>query len=472
MKKTTFALFFGNRGFFPASLIQEARKQLPAVLRDMGHDCLMMDAKATPHGAVESFREGQVYADFLRKNMGRFGGIILCLPNFGDENGAVAALKEAGVPILIFAYPDELDKMGPASRRDSFCGKLSIMDVFIQCGIKFSALPPHVVSPESNQFRENIDHFDRVCRVVGGINGMVVGAIGARTTPFKTVRCDETTLQRHNITVETIDLSVVLQRTAAIPLSSKESKAKAKLLANYSSWQGAPKKSFENSVRLAVVLDEIIKEFAMDAVAIRCWTEFQIVLGISPCVVMSELNNRGIAAACEVDIGNAIMMRALGLASDGMAACLDWNNNYGEEEDKCILFHCGPVPAGMMQKTGQIQDHAIIANSVGKGRAFGCNTGRIAPCEFTFGSLLTESGRVKCCLGQGNFTDDTIPPEFFGCAGVAEIENLQNVMLYLGFNGYRHHVSVARGRVVEPVGEAFSRYLGFEVAQPQCPNQK
>lgn len=467
MKKNTFALFFGTRGVFPASLIQEARRQLPSALKEMGHDALMMDVKATPHGAVETFREGKIFAEFLRKNRGRYDGVIICLPNFGDENGALAAMREVNVPILIMAYPDELDQMGATSRRDAFCGKLSIMDVFFQAGIKFTALAPHVVNPQSNRFRENIDYFAGVCRVVKGVKGMIVGAIGARTTPFKTVRFDETTLQRHDITVETLDLSMVLRRIADVSLSSKQAKAKAKLLAGYASWQGVPRKAFENSVKLALTLDEIIKEFEMDAVALRCWTEFQLELGISPCVVMSALNNKGMATACEVDVGNAIMMRALGLASDGIAACLDWNNNYGDEDDKCILFHCGPIPAAMMQGKGRIQDHAIIANSIGKGRSFGCNTGRIAPGDCTFGTLLTDGGKIKCCLGEGAFSDDAIPAEFFGCAGVVEIEKLQNVLIYLGQNGYRHHVSVARGHVVNPVGEALGRYLGFEVAQPQ-----
>lgn len=467
MKNSTFALFFGNRGSFPAPLIQEARRQLPSALKEMGHDFLMMDGKATPHGAVETFREGKVFAEFLRKNRGRYDGVIICLPNFGDENGALAAMREVNVPILIMAYPDELDKMGPSSRRDAFCGKLSIMDVFYQSGIKFTSLVPHTVHPQSSRFKENIDYFAGVCRVVNGVRGMVVGAIGARTTPFKTVRFDETTLQKHDITVETLDLSMVLRRITDLPLSSKPAKAKAKILANYASWQGIPRKAFESNVKLAVVLDEIIKESDMDAVAIRCWSEFQLELGISPCVVMSLLNNKEIAAACEVDVGNAIMMRALGLASDGIATCLDWNNNYGEDDDKCILFHCGPVPADMMKGKGQIQDHAIIANVVGKGRGFGCNTGRIAPGDCTFGSLLTDGGKIKCCLGEGDFTDEAIPDEFFGCAGVVEIENLQNVLLYLGQNGYRHHVSVTRGHVVNPVYEALGKYLGFEVARPQ-----
>jgi L-fucose isomerase-like protein len=467
VEKTTFALFFGNRGFFPASIIAQAREELPRVLESWGHDVLMLDENATRYGAVETPREGAVYANFLRQNQGRFGGVILCLPNFGDETGAVAALQEAGVPILIQAYPDELDKMAPEVRRDAFCGKISIMDVFRQYGLKFTALRPHVVSPTSEGFRANVDHFDRVCRVVNGLKGTVVGAIGARTTPFKTVRVDEVTLQRHGITVETLDLSEIIARVGALSADDVAYRDKARVLQEYTSWEGVPAEAFQNIARLGVVLDQVIEEVQMDAIAIRCWTELQTQLGISPCVVLGELNNRGIPAACEVDVANAVMMHALGLASDGPAACLDWNNNYGDDEDKCILFHCGPVPQAMMTDPGRIVDHAILANTVGEGCGYGCHVGRIAPTDLTFGSLLTDEGQVKCYLGEGKFTGDQIPGAFFGCAGVAEIERLQEVLLHIGYGGYRHHVSVTPGKVQAPLQEALGHYLGFEVALPQ-----
>lgn len=467
MQKTTFALFFGNRGFFPASLIAEAREELPRVLREWGHEVLMLEEEATRYGAVETPREGQIYANFLRENRGKYGGVILCLPNFGDETGAVAALKDAGVPILIQAYPDELDKMAPELRRDAFCGKISIMDVFCQYGVTFTALKPHVVHPTSARFKANVDHFDRVCRVVNGMREMVVGAIGARTTAFKTVRIDEVTLQRHSITMETLDLSDVFARMDEVKPDDDAYQAKAETLKGYTSWEGVPEAAFDRIVRLGVVLDAIIEEYQMDAIALRCWIELQEQLGISPCVLLGELNNRGIPAVCEVDVGNAVVMYALHLASGEPATCLDWNNNYGKEEDKCILFHCGPVPKALMTDRGRITDHAIVANVVGEGHSYGCHVGRIRPFDFTFGSMITDSGRLRFYLGQGRFMEDEIPPEFFGCAGVAKIEKLQDVLPHVGHNGYRHHVSVTPGWVQAPVREALERYLGFEVAVPQ-----
>lgn len=463
MKKSTFALFFGNRGFFPASLQEGARRELPAALKELGHDCLMMDASLTRHGAVETPDEGRVYAEWLRKHQGEYDGVILCLPNFGDETGAVAALREAGVPVLIQAYPDELDKMSPELRRDAFCGKFSVMDVLAQYDVLFTSLKPHVVHPNSPAFAENMDYFDRLCRVVGGMADLTVGAIGARTTPFKTVRIDEVALQHYGVTVETFDLSAVFKRVESLDAGDAEVCAKGEALDEQANWNAVPKRSRVNLAKLGVVLDRMVEENGLDAVAIRCWTEMQEQLGISPCVLLGDLNERGIPAACEVDIGSAVTMSALRLAAGAPAACLDWNNNYGDEEDKCVLFHCGPIPSSMMTGEGCIADHAILMNAVGEGCSWGCNEGRIRSMDMTYGNMLTVNGRLEFYLGQGRFTEDPIPEEFFGCAGVAEIPSLQNVLQGLGYMGHRHHVAVAPGHVMKPLLEAMVKYLGYDV---------
>jgi L-fucose isomerase-like protein len=246
---------------------------------------------------------------------------------------------------------------------------------------------------------------------------------------------------------------------------------KAKVLAGVASWEGVPEAAFDNLTRLGVVLDNLTHEAQLDALAIRCWTEIQIQMGISPCVAMGVLNDMGLASACEVDLGNAVAMRALHLASYGPVALMDWNNNYGDEDDKCILFHCGPAPASMMEGKGRITDHSILMNSVGEGNGYGCNQGRLKATPFTFSSLMTDEGRVKTYLGEGEITADPIPANFFGVAGVAKIRNLQDVLMHVGLNGHRHHVSLANGLVQAPLVEALGHYLNFDVELPQgaCP---
>ena len=197
----------------------------------------------------------------------------------------------------------------------------------------------------------------------------------------------------------------------------------------------------------------------------RCWVEMEQQLHVSPCVLLSEMNDRGVVAACEVDVGNAVTMYGLSRASGTVAPCLDWNNNYGEDDNKCILFHCGPVPQSMMTAKGQVTYHLILANAVGAGCGWGCNVGRIAPTPFTFGSMITEDGKLKFYVGQGRFNEDSIPQDFFGCAGVAEINNLQDALQAIGYAGHRHHTSVTPGQVAAPVQEAFEKYLGYEVTR-------
>ncbi len=459
----TFALYLGNRGFFPESLIAAAREEMTARLRGLGFEVLLCDPAATRYGAVETPAEGQVYAEFLARNRGRYQGVILCLPNFGDETGAVAALRDCGVPILIQAYPDELARMDFASRRDAFCGKFSIMDVFLQYGLPFTAFPPHTVAPTSAAFAAQVRDFAAVCRVVAGMKRFNVGAVGARTSAFKTVRFDELTLQKYGITTETFDLAEVIRRVGELDLAAPAGEAKAARLRGYADFSRVPAENFANLVKLGAVLDELIVEHDLQALALRCWLELEKVLHVSPCVLLGELNDRGFPAACELDVGNAVAMRALALASERPAACLDWNNNYGEDADKCILFHCGPVARSLMSATGEVIDHPMFAKALGAGCGFGCHVGRIAPTPFTFASSATTEGKLRFYLGEGEFTADPIPPEFFGCAGVAQIPELQAKLNRLGYAGYRHHVSVSPGKWQPALHEAFTRYLGYEL---------
>ena len=459
--QTTFALYFGNRGFFPESLIASARRELTARLDALGINSICLPEDATRYGAVETSAEGRVYAEFLAKCRGEYQGVILCLPNFGDENGAAEALRDCGVPIYILAYPDELDKMDFASRRDAFCGKLSIMDVFSQYKIPFTAWELHTLSPTSDEFAGQMQEFAAVCRIVGGMKRCRIGAIGARPTAFKTIRFDETTLQKYGITVEVFDNSDLLLEMNKITDADPDLAAKIERFKNYTDCSEVPADKLTTLSRLSLALDRIIAEYQLDALGLRCWFDLEQTLNISPCVVLSELNDRGFPAACELDIGNAVAMYALQLASQEPATCLDWNNNYGEDPDKCILFHCGPVPQSLMTCKGKVIDHPMFAKVLGDGCAYGCNVGRIRPMEFSFASTTTLDGQLRYYVGDGKFTADPIPPEFFGCAGVAEIPGLQRKINRLGYAGYRHHVGVSPGVWERAVREAFNRYLGY-----------
>ena len=272
-KKTTFALCFGNRGFMPGELILEARREMAEAVTKAGYGYIMMDEKLTRYGAVETRAEGLLYHEWLKKNEGRYDGVIFCQPIFVDENGAFNALRDAGVPILMQAYPDEIGKMDFKNRRDAYCGKFSVTDVFTQCKVPFTVMKPHVVHPSSAAFAQNLRDFAAVCRIVNGMKRFTVGAIGARTTAFKTVRYDEIALEKYGITVESFDLSELVFKVNNLNAKDSEVTAKIERLREYTNFSGVPGENMTTLAKISAVIDRYIKEYNLDAVTLRCWNE-------------------------------------------------------------------------------------------------------------------------------------------------------------------------------------------------------
>ncbi len=462
MKKQTFALFFGNRGFMPAELIKGARVDMVKAVTDAGYDYIIMDEDATRYGAVETRDEGRAYAAWLKSHEGEYDGVILCMPIFIDENGAVAALQDCGVPVLMQAYPDTIGKMDFQHRRDAYCGKFSVTDVFYQYKLPFTVMKPHVVDPLTPAFRQNLEDFAAICRVVKGMRRFNLGCIGARTTAFKTTRFDELTLQRYGINVESFDLSELVFEVGKLADDDPKVIAKKERLWNYSNFTKVPEQNFNTLAKISCVIDWYIETYHLDAITLRCWNEMETILRVCPCVLISELNDRGIVCSCEVDLCSAITMRAMALASGKATACLDWNNNYGDEENKVILFHCGPVAQSLMTQKGDVTEHKMFAKG-DPGSGWGSNEGRIRPFPFTYSNCMTEDGKLKIYVSHGEFTGEPIEDAFFGCGGVAEIPDLQNKLLRLAKNGYKHHTTVGVGHMKEILTEAFETYLGYEV---------
>lgn len=457
-----FALFFGNRGFMPGELITGARQEMIKAVTDAGHEYLVMDENATRYGAVETRDEGRLYHDWLKSHEGEYDGVILCMPIFIDENGAVAALQDAGVPILMQAYPDEIGKMDFRHRRDAFCGKFSVTDVFYQYRIPFTVMKPHVVHPLSEAFRRNLDDFAAICRVVKGMKRFNLGCIGARTTAFKTVRFDEVALQRYGINVESFDLSELIFKVNAVRDDDARVAAKKERLWKYTDFSKVPESNFNTLAKISVVIDEYIEEYHLDAITLRCWNEMETILRVCPCVLISELNDRGIVCSCEIDLTSAISMRAMALASGKPTACLDWNNNYGDDENKVILFHCGPVAQSLMAGKGTVTEHKMFAKG-DPGSGWGTNEGRIAPFDMTMSNCFTENGKLKIYASEARFTEDPIESAYFGCGGVAEIPDLQNKLIRLAKGGFKHHTTVGMGHMKSVLEEAFGTYLGYDV---------
>ncbi len=464
MKKTTFGVIVGNRGFFPDHLAKTGRKEILDVLKKNGFNTVALSMQDTKYGAVETFADAKKCAALLAKNAENINGIIVTLPNFGDERGVAETIKRSGlnVPILIQAEPDISGKMTIADRRDSFCGKISVCNNLRQAGIPYTLTKSHTVKVTSAEFKNDLDDFASVCRIVKGLQNVRFGAIGARPTAFNTVRYSEKILELSGIAVETLDLSEVLGKIDLLADNDRAVKGKLNAIRKYIPTKSIPADALLKIAKFGSVVDQWIKENEINGTAIQCWTSLEEFFGIVPCTLMSMMSDSLIPSAGEVDVPGLLGMYILQLASGTPSAILDWNNNYADDPNKCVLFHCSNVPMSFFKKA-RMDYQEIIAGTVGKENTYGAVVGRIAPNKATFCRATTDdtSGVISVYTGEGEFTNDKL--DTFGGYGVMRIPNLQTLMQYICRMGIEHHVAVNMCQKADAIAEALDNYMGWEV---------
>jgi L-fucose isomerase-like protein len=463
-KKMTMGLIVGNRGFFPGHLAESGRQEMLDVFCKAGIDAVTLDPTQSRYGAVETYEEAKRCAELFRANGERIDGVIVTLPNFGDERAIADTLRMSRlqVPVLVQATPDTPSKMSVEHRRDSFCGKMSVCNNLKQYGIAYSLTAKHTVSPQSEDFSKDLEWFAAVCRVVNGLHGLRLGCIGARPAAFQTVRFSEKLLESQGISVETLDLSEILARIDKRKSDENPVKDKLAEIKKYVATGEVPEAALTKMAKLAVVIDEWMTTSDLTISAIQCWTAIEEQLGVVPCTVMSMMSNELRSSACEVDICGALSMHALRLASETPSALLDWNNNYGNDPNKAVCFHCSNLPKHFFRDV-KMDYQAIIAGTVGKENTFGTCVGQVKSGPMTFARFSTndQAGRMRGYVGSGAFTDD--PLQTFGGAGVVEIPRMQDLLHYICENGFEHHVAANLSTVAGSVYEATTRYFGWDV---------
>lgn len=465
-QQVTLGMIVGNRGFFPSHLCETGRETMLKVLAEEGIKVIALGPQDTEYGTVESLSDSHKCAELFRAHRGEIDGVLVTLPNFGDERGVANTLRFAdlNVPVLIQAFPDDPKKMDLQNRRDSFCGKMSSCNNLHQYGIPFSLTQLHTVDPESQSFRQDLHRFAAVCRIVRGMRHARLGVLGARPVNFNTVRFSEKLFERAGIAVEPLDLSEAYGRIAALADNDARVQSKIAAVKAYANTAEVPPHAMMKIAKFGVVMDEWIKAGEYDATAVQCWTSMEEYFGIVPCTIMSMLSDSLMPSACETDIAGAAAMYAMALASGKPSALLDWNNNYGDDPDKAVVFHCSNLPRGVFVQDIPVLDYqAIIAGTVGKDNTWGAVQGRVKADPFTYLRISTDDigGKLVAYVGEGTFTND--PIDTFGGYGVVQVPNFQKLLAHICENGYEHHVAANLSLVGDAVYEALTKYLGWGV---------
>jgi len=460
----TLGIIIGNRGFFPAHLCESGRRDILRVLEKEGIKAITLPVEATKFGAVESLSDAQKCADLFKAHREEIDGVLVTLPNFGDERAVANTLRWAGlnVPVLIHAFNDEGGKMTIKHRRDSFCGKMSVCNNLRQYGIRYSLTSLHTMSPETKEFTADLRRFAATCNVVRRLKSARIGALGARPAAFNTVRYSEKLLEQSGITVETLDLSEALGWVKAMKDADPELQDKLTSIKGYTTVRGIPPESLMRMAKLGVAIDRWVRDKQLAATAIQCWTALEEFYGVVPCTLMSMMSNNLMPSACETDIAGLVGMYILQSASGQPAALLDWNNNFGTDPNKGVVFHCSNLPKAFFGEQ-KMDYQEIIAGTVGKENTYGTIVGRISPGPFTYCRVSTDDlgGRVASYVGEGRFTTDKL--DTFGGYGVIEVPHFQRLLRFICEHGYEHHVAATKAPVAHAIEDALRTYLGWQV---------
>ncbi len=469
MKPVTLGLIVGNRGFFPAHLCETGRAEMLETLEKAGFNVIALSPQDTLYGSIVSMEDSHKCAELFDAHRHEIDGILITLPNFGEERAIVNALRWSGlkVPILIQAYPDVVDSMTIADRRDSFCGKMSACNNMRQYGIPYSLTTLHTVSPSHPTFQADLANFAAVCRVTRSLKNLRIGALGARPTAFNTVRYSEKLLEQAGVSIETLDLFELFGWINAMADDDARVQAKLTAINDYVSTANVPANALMKMAKFGVAVDTWMADTKLQATAIQCWTAMEEFFGVVPCTLMSMMSNELIPSACEVDVTGSLAMYILAQAAGKPSAIVDWNNNYGEDPDKGVIFHCSNLPKDIFRQDDQanvsMYYQEIIAGTVGAANTYGTVYGRVKANPFTYLRVTTDdfAGKLRAYVGEGEFTDDTLLT--FGGYGVVKVPDLQGLLKYICENGFEHHVSVNPARTAAAVHEALTKYQGWDV---------
>jgi len=453
-----------NRGFFSIELAAKMRQSTLDVMARLGIEAVSPTPEQTKAGCVENREEAQICAELFRE--AGVQGIVIGAVNFGDEQAAAAAVREAGlgVPVLIFGCQEEEVLRRCTPRRDAFCGLLSIGDALRQIGVPYSIGQRPICFPTDDSFSRDLDWFVRVCRVVNGVSGGRYAQIGARPEGFWTCRYSERELQAIGATTVVADLSEAIAGANAIASDDPQVRNTLDQIRTYADTSAITPEALDRMARFEVYLRRFREEHDIDAFAIQCWNSIQKNYGICTCSTMSRLGDDGIPCACEVDVLGAVSMHALQLASGTPAALADWNNLHNTDEELANIWHCGVFPKSFAQSHPTMGCNDILCGSGActRDQGQGVLSFRMRPGPLTLFRIGEDAGEpLKALVAQGVVEDNEA--ETFGAYGWCRIPNLQRLYRDVLLNHSPHHVAITQGHVGNVLWEAFGKYLSLDV---------
>jgi len=462
MEKVKIGFVPAHRTVFDEKWAVEMRQRtLKALSKIEGLESVYPDEKLTKKGLVSGEEDAEKTIQLFKEK--DVTGIIIGTMTFGDEVAAIKVVDSlCDKPVLVFGTKEGPFTSEGGRRSDSFCGTLSVTSGLYRRRIPF--IFAGIVFPEEKSFLHAVANFVRTCAIVKGFKGARIGMVGPRPEGFETVAFNEVAMinqfKQRLVPISLVDIlhsaEAASDKDPMIRAIVQEIKARADT-------SRIKESSIVKIAKLEYALEKYAKEKKLDGMGVQCWTAMQEVYGISSCVSMGRLTDKGIMTSCEVDIYGALTMLIQYFASLRTTPphFIDWTIAHQEEENVFLAWHCGNAPMSLLCEGCKItlRGHSILANVVGAERAQGTAEFQLKPGPATICRLAEHDGKFKILITKGRIKKSD--QELRGSRGWVQVDNLDALYRTLVEKGFIHHASLIHGEYVQAIADS-CRFLGIE----------
>lgn len=381
----------------------------------------------------------------------KIDGLFLPHCNFGTEYECARLAKELGVPVLLWGPLDERPEPDGTRLRDTQCGLFATGKVLRRFGVPFTYMTNCRL--EDPVFERGLRDFMAVCNVVKTFRHIRILQISTRPFDFWSTMCNEgELLEKFNIQLAPIPMGELVdevRKNLGNVAETQEVMTYCRANMNIA----IKDDELEKVAAMKVAMKHLAEKYGCNAIAIQCWNQLQMELGIMPCAANALLNEEGIPTVCETDIHGAITALLVEAAGMGQVRSFfaDWTIRHPDCPNGELLQHCGPWPISVAGEKPTITYPLAFDHP-------GSITAEAKHGDVSLVRFDGDLGQYSLLLGHAKGIDG---PKGMGTYLWVEVDNIKRLEAKLVEGPYIHHCVGIHKDVVPVLYEA-CKYIGVK----------
>jgi L-fucose isomerase-like protein len=386
--------------------------------------------------------------------MDEIGAMVVLQATFADGSVITEIAKATQRSIVVWGIPEPPAEPGvtPRLALNSLCG----INLAAHSLKRINAPYACVFGSPSQETADKVIQQARAFTAVQSLRGTKLLTLGEAPQGFYPSEYDADEMQRiFGVSVVKMTLDEIFARASAVPQDDVE-QAKQEVALKLAHFADVPTEHAEKSIRAYLAVKQFVDEQGVSAVAAECWPRFMTEYGGAACFTLSQLNDNGIAAACETDVFGAVTMQLQHSLTKSASFFSDLVQ-INDAANTGVFWHCGAAPTSLAGAAGA-QAGVQPNRKVGLAMNFALKGGRV-----TIAKIGRSTHAYTMFLATGTAVDE--PLRFLGNSlnikFDAPVAAITETILA---NGLDHHYVVSYGDIVSELRQC-AKALGMPVIE-------